>query len=83
MFLYRGGDVKGQFNWGDYIKMYIKFDFFTPSWSSVMLNSFFLTVLSWFRKLNSAAFFCNFANLFSYFETFFKVGLMLKIRGHS
>ena len=44
--------------------------------SSSKVNSFFLTVLSWFRKLNSAAFFCNLANLFSYLETFFKVGLM-------
>ena len=45
--------------------------------SSSNVNSFFFTVLSWFLKLNSAAFFCNLANLFSYFETFFSVGLML------
>ena len=45
--------------------------------SSSMVNSFFLTVLSWFRKLNSAAFFWSLANLFSYFDTFFNVGLML------
>merc|ERR1712173_431959 len=44
--------------------------------SSSMVNSFFLTVLSWFRKLNSAAFFWSLANLFSYFDTFFNVGLM-------
>merc|ERR1719468_536632 len=46
-----------------------------PSSSSIV-NSFFLTVLSWFLKLNSAAFFWSLANLFSYFETFFNVGLM-------
>jgi hypothetical protein len=28
--------------------------------------------------LNSAAFFCNLANLFSYFETFFRVGFWLQ-----
>ena len=43
-----------------------------------MVNSFFLTVFNWFRKLNSAAFFWSLANLFSYFETFFSEGLMLK-----
>lgn len=46
--------------------------------SSSKVNSFFLTTLSWLRKLNSAAFFCNLANLFSYLETFFNVGLTLK-----
>ena len=49
--------------------------------SSSMVNSFFFTVFSWFLKLNSAAFFWSLANLFSYFETFFSVGLMLE-RGH-
>merc|ERR1712054_702117 len=38
--------------------------------------SSFLTVLSWFLKLNSAAFFWSLANLFSYLDTFFRVGLM-------
>lgn len=46
--------------------------------SSSRVNSFFLTTLSWLRKLNSAAFFCSLANLFSYLETFFSVGLTLK-----
>lgn len=45
--------------------------------ASSRVNSFFFTVLSWFLKLNSAAFFCSFANLLSYFDTFFRVGLML------
>lgn len=45
--------------------------------SSSRVNSFFLTTLSWLRKLNSAAFFWSLANLFSYLETFFKVGLTL------
>lgn len=45
--------------------------------SSSRVNSFFLTCLSWLRKLNSAAFFCSLANLFSYLETFFSVGFML------
>merc|ERR1712018_1100976 len=31
---------------------------------------------SWFANANLAAFSCNFANLFSYFETFLSVGLM-------
>merc|ERR1719419_2041872 len=44
--------------------------------SSSIANSFFLTVLSWVRILNSAAFFCSLANLFSYLETFFSVGFM-------
>lgn len=48
--------------------------------SSSKVNSFFLTTLSWLRKLNSAAFFCNLANLFSYLETFFNVGLTLKLQ---
>ena len=43
-----------------------------------MVNSFFFTVFSWFLKLNSAAFFWSLANLFSYLETFFSVGLMLE-----
>ena len=43
-----------------------------------MVNSFFLTCFNWLRKLNSAAFFCNFANLFSYFETLRNEGLMLR-----
>ena len=64
-----------------------------------MANSFFFTVFSWVRMLNSEAwkwkivavksvkiypwkcsltFFWSFANLFSYFETFFSVGLMLR-----
>lgn len=47
--------------------------------SSSKVNSFFLTTLSWLRKLNSAAFFCNLANLFSYLETFLRVGLTLKL----
>ena len=47
--------------------------------SSSIVNSFFLTVFSWFLKLNSAAFFWSFANLFSYFDTFFNVGFMLKL----
>lgn len=46
--------------------------------SSSRVNSFFLTTLSWLRKLNSAAFFCSLANLFSYLETFFSVGLTLR-----
>lgn len=41
------------------------------------MNSFFLTCLSWLRKLNSAAFFWSLANLFSYLDTFFSVGFML------
>ena len=45
--------------------------------SSSRVNSFFLTCLSWLRKLNSAAFFWSLANLFSYLETFFSVGFML------
>lgn len=45
--------------------------------SSSKVNSFFFTCFSWLRKLNSAAFFWSFANLFSYFDTFFKVGFML------
>merc|ERR1719468_974336 len=44
--------------------------------SSSMENSFFFPVFSWFLKLNSAAFFCSLANLFSYLDTFFRVGLM-------
>jgi len=44
--------------------------------SSSMANSFFLTVFSWVLMLNSEAFFCSFANLFSYLETFFRVGFM-------
>ena len=43
-----------------------------------MVNSFFLTVFSWLRKLNSAAFFWSLANLFSYLETFLREGLMLQ-----
>lgn len=50
---------------------------FTSLSSSSKVNSFFLTTLSWLRKLNSAAFFCSLANLFSYLDTFFKVGLTL------
>lgn len=46
--------------------------------SSSKVNSFFLTCFSWLRKLNSAAFFWSLANLFSYFDTFFRVGFMLK-----
>lgn len=46
--------------------------------SSSIVNSFFLTTLSWLRKLNSAAFFCNLANLFSYLETFLSVGFTLE-----
>merc|ERR1719336_795157 len=54
--------------------------FFAAASSSSMVNSFFLTVLSWFRKLNSAAFFWSLANLFSYFDTFCNVELInLKI----
>lgn len=52
-------------------------DTLTSLSSSSKVNSFFLTTLSWLRKLNSAAFFCNLANLFSYLDTFFKVGLTL------
>ena len=38
---------------------------------------FYLSLaLSWLAKANLAAFSCNFANLFSYLETFFNVGLM-------
>ena len=44
-----------------------------------MENSFFLTVLRRLRKLNSAAFFCKLAYLFSFLEVRFKDGLMLKI----
>lgn len=53
--------------------------------SSSRVNSFFLTTLSWLRKLNSAAFFCSLANLFSYLETFFSVGLTLcvRVRGYA
>lgn len=53
--------------------------------SSSRVNSFFLTTLSWLRKLNSAAFFCSLANLFSYLETFFSVGLTLceRVRGYT
>lgn len=51
--------------------------------SSSRVNSFFFTTFSWFLKLNSAAFFWSLANLFSYLETFFNVGLTLKqLRGH-
>lgn len=46
--------------------------------SSSKVNSFFLTCFNWLRKLNSAAFFCSLANLFSYLDTFFRVGFMLK-----
>jgi len=46
--------------------------------SSSKVNSFFLTCFSWLRKLNSAAFFWSLANLFSYFDTFFRVGFMLE-----
>lgn len=46
--------------------------------SSSKVNSFFLTCFSWLRKLNSAAFFWSLANLFSYLDTFFRVGFMLK-----
>lgn len=52
---------------------------FTSLSSSSKVNSFFLTTLSWLRKLNSAAFFCSLANLFSYLDTFFKVGLTLEL----
>lgn len=48
--------------------------------SSSRVNSFFFTTFSWFLKLNSAAFFWSLANLFSYLETFFKVGLTLKTK---
>lgn len=48
--------------------------------SSSRVNSFFFTTFSWFLKLNSAAFFWSLANLFSYLETFFKVGLTLKVK---
>lgn len=48
--------------------------------SSSRVNSFFFTTFSWFLKLNSAAFFWSLANLFSYLETFFKVGLTLKAK---
>lgn len=48
--------------------------------SSSKVNSFFLTCFSWLRKLNSAAFFWSLANLFSYFDTFFRVGFMLEWR---
>lgn len=65
----------------------VKRNKFTAKWCSndvtsgscsAMVNSFFFTVFNWFLKLNSAAFFCNLANLFSYLDTFFKLGLMLK-----
>jgi hypothetical protein len=56
----------------------ISSDKLTSLSSSSKVNSFFLTTLSWLRKLNSAAFFCNLANLFSYLETFLRVGLTLK-----
>lgn len=46
--------------------------------SSSSVNSFFFTTFSWFLKLNSAAFFCSLANLLSYFDTFFKAGLILQ-----
>lgn len=50
----------------------------TPKSSSVMENSFFFTTFRFCLKLNSAAFFCNFANLLSYLETFFRLGFTLR-----
>lgn len=60
----------------------IGYNILTSFSSSSKVNSFFLTTLSWLRKLNSAAFFWSLANLFSYLETFFKAGLTLLGRKH-
>jgi hypothetical protein len=53
---------------------------YTSLSSSSIVNSFFFTCLSWLRKLNSAAFFCSLANLFSYLETLRRDGLILNAR---
>lgn len=59
-------------------KILLKTVVLTSLSSSSKVNSFFLTCFSWLRKLNSAAFFWSLANLFSYLDTFFRVGFMLQ-----
>merc|ERR1719481_477392 len=41
-----------------------------------LLGGDYLDCFSWLAKANLAAFSCSLANLFSYFDTFFRVGLM-------
>ena len=56
----------------------IKFCCVQPIFLSIILNLCNLVYLdlSWFANANLAAFSWSFANLFSYLETFFRVGLM-------
>merc|ERR1712224_126578 len=42
----------------------------------VVSTNYLSFCLSWFANANLAAFSCNLANLFSYLETFLRVGLM-------